>query len=204
MSSTTGARKWATVVAIAATWALVLWWAGTTPMNARDTGISRQPTPSSTAPTDAAKRGQYLVSAMGCHDCHTPHKMGANGPEPDLSRMLSGHQQTEQLPPPPAASGPWIGSTAATMTAWSGPWGISYTANLTPDADTGLGQWTEQQFVDTIRNGRHQGRGRQLLPPMPWQAFRNLSDDDLKAIFAYLRTIPAIKNKVPAPGAPKQ
>jgi hypothetical protein len=125
--------------------------------------------------------------------------MGPNGPEPDTSRLLSGHPQTEKLPPPPPPSGPWIASVAAIGTAWSGPWGISYTANLTPDPETGLGQWTEQQFVDTIRNGRHQGRGRELLPPMPWQAFRNFSDEDLRSIFAYLRTIPPIKNKVPDP-----
>ena len=76
---------------------------------------------------------------------------------------------------------------------------MSYTANLTPDPETGLGQWTEQQFVDTIRTGRHQGRGREILPPMPWPAFRNLNDADLKAIFAFLRTIPPMKNKVPDP-----
>ena len=82
---------------------------------------------------------------------------------------------------------------------WAGPWGISYTRNLTPDRETGLGSWTEQQFVETIRNGRQQGRGRQLLPPMPWPAYRNMTDADLKAIFAYLKTIPAISNKVPDP-----
>jgi hypothetical protein len=103
------------------------------------------------------------------------------------------------LPPPPQPVGPWIGSFSATFTAWSGPWGISYTANLTPDKETGLGAWTAQQFVDTIRNGRVQGHGRQLLPPMPWPAYKNLNDADLKAVFAYLQTIPAIKNKVPDP-----
>lgn len=182
-------------------WMVVLLWVGSVSMTARGSAIA-QATPSSPAAADAAKRGQYLVEAMGCNDCHTPAKMGANGPEPDRTRMLSGHQQSEQLPPPPPPSGPWIASMSATGTAWSGPWGVSYTANLTPDPETGLGKWTEQQFVETIRNGRHQGRGRQILPPMPWQAFRNLSDDDLKAIFAYLRTIPAIANKVPAPVAP--
>jgi hypothetical protein len=88
------------------------------------------------------------------------------------------------------------------MTAWSGPWGTSFTANLTPDPETGSGQWTEQQFVDTIRSGRHLGRGREILPPMPWPAIRNMTDADLKAIFAYLRTIPAIKNRVPDPLPP--
>jgi mono/diheme cytochrome c family protein len=149
--------------------------------------------------TGAAARGKYLVDAGGCHDCHTPAKMGPNGPEPDMTLMLSGHPAAMQLPPPPAPQGPWIGGVAATFTAWYGPWGISYTANLTPDKETGLGQWTERQFIDTIRTGRHQGRGREILPPMPWPAYKNLNDADLKAIFAYLRTIPVIQNKVPDP-----
>ena len=79
---------------------------------------------------------------------------------------------------------------------------MSFAANLTPDPETGLGTWTAQQFVDTLRNGRHQGRGRQLLPPMPWQAFGQMDDADLRAIFAYLRTVPAVKNRVPEPTAP--
>jgi hypothetical protein len=116
-----------------------------------------------------------------------------------MSLMLSGHPASMQLPPPPAPNGPWIGSVAATFTAWSGPWGISYTANLTPHKETGLGLWTEQQFMDAIRTGRHQGRGREILPPMPWPAYKNLNDADMKAVFAYLRTIPPIDNKVPDP-----
>jgi mono/diheme cytochrome c family protein len=163
---------------------------------------SAQPSqPAATAGGDA-KRGEYLVKSVGCGDCHTPMKMGANGPEPDASRMLSGHPAAMQLPPPPAASGPWIASVAATMTAWAGPWGVSYTANLTPDPETGLGKWTEQQFVETLRTGRHLGRGREILPPMPWPALRNMTDQDLKAVYAYLRTIPAISNKVPDPAPP--
>ena len=149
--------------------------------------------------SDTVARGKYLVTTSGCHDCHTPWKMGANGPEPDMSLGLSGHPASMTLPPPPAPSGPWVATVTGSFTAWSGPWGISYTANLTPDPETGLGLWTEQQFVDTIRTGRRQGRGREILPPMPWPAFKNLNDADLKAIFAYLRTIPAIKNKVPDP-----
>ena len=159
----------------------------------------KPPAPARPAASGSVARGKYLVTAMGCHDCHTPAKMGANGPEPDMSLGLSGHPSGMTLPPPPAPSGPWIVSATASNTAWSGPWGISYTANLTPDDDTGLGLWTEQQFVDTIRTGRRQGRGREILPPMPWPVFKNLNDADLKAMFAYLRTIPAIKNKVPDP-----
>jgi mono/diheme cytochrome c family protein len=156
--------------------------------------------------TGSVARGKYLVNAMGCDDCHTPTKMGPNGPEPDMSLRLSGHPASMTLPPPPAPVGPWIGATAATTTAFAGPWGISYTRNLTPDKATGLGEWTEQQFVDTIRTGRRQGRGREILPPMPWPAFKNLNDADLKAMFAYLRTIKPIENKVPEPvlaAAPK-
>jgi mono/diheme cytochrome c family protein len=144
-------------------------------------------------------RGKYLVTAMGCHDCHTPATMGPNGPEPDMSHALGGHPAGLTVPPPPGPSGPWIGSVTGTFTAWSGPWGVSYTANLTPDKATGLGEWTEQQFVDTIRTGRRQGRGREILPQMPWPAFKNLNDADLKAIFAYLRTVTPIENKVPEP-----
>jgi mono/diheme cytochrome c family protein len=147
----------------------------------------------------AVARGKYIVAAGGCNDCHTPWKMGANGPEPDMSLFLSGHPASMTLPPPPAPSGPWIMSATATNTAWAGPWGTSFTANLTPDPETGLGQWTEQQFIDTLRTGRRQGRGREILPPMPWPAFKNFNDADLKAIFAYLKTIPPIKNKVPDP-----
>jgi mono/diheme cytochrome c family protein len=147
----------------------------------------------------AVERGKYLVNAMGCNDCHTPWKMGPNGPEPEMSLFLSGHPASMKVSPPPAPSGPWIASTTESFTAWAGPWGISYTRNLTPDPETGLGKWTEQQFVDTIRTGRQQGRGREILPPMPWQAIKNLNDADLKAIFAYLRTIPTISNKVPDP-----
>lgn len=154
----------------------------------------------------AITRGKYIVTAGGCHDCHTPWKMGANGPEPDITLALSGHPATLAVLPAPILAAPWGMAATATNTAWSGPWGVSYTANLTPDPETGLGQWTEQQFIDTIRTGRHQGRGREILPPMPWPAFKNYNDADLKAIFAYLRSIPAIKNKVPDPvlaGAPK-
>lgn len=149
-----------------------------------------------------ARRGEYLVRSVGCGDCHTPMKMGPNGPEPDVARLLSGHPEAMQMPPAPAPSGPWIASVAATMTAWAGPWGVSYTANLTPDPETGLGKWTEQQFVDTLRSGRHLGRGREILPPMPWPAFRNMTDQDLRSIYAYLRTIPAVTNHVPEPQPP--
>ena len=94
--------------------------------------------------------GRKLVTLGGCNDCHTPLKMGENGPQPDLSRLLSGHPEQLAMPPAPKLpEGPWMATVGATMTAWSGPWGVSYTANLTPDPETGLGRWTEQQFIDT-------------------------------------------------------
>jgi hypothetical protein len=120
-----------------------------------------------------------------------------------MSRALSGHPEQMVLPPAPRLpAGPWIVTAAATNTAWSGPWGTSFTANLTPDADTGLGDWTLKNFKDTIRTGRHMGRGRAVLPPMPIPAYKNFDDQDLEAIYTYLRTIPAIRNKVPEPLPP--
>ena len=147
-------------------------------------------------------RGEHLLLTAGCSDCHTPLKMGKNGPEPDMSRMLSGHPEDMRLPPAPSAAGPWIVAAAATNTAWAGPWGVSFTANLTPDKETGLGSWTEEEFVQAIKSGRHHGRGRPILPPMPIPAYRNFTDDELGAIFAYLATIPALKNQVPDPLPP--
>lgn len=156
------------------------------------------------SPPDAAQvaRGKYLVSTSACHDCHTPWKMGENGPEPDFSRALSGHPESLVMPAPPAITDAWTIVAGATMTAWSGGWGTSFTANLTPDADTGLGRWTFQNFRDTIRTGRHMGRGRPVLPPMPIPVYRNFTDEDLEAIFSYLRTIPPISNRVPEPLPP--
>jgi len=146
----------------------------------------------------SAERGKYLVTAVaGCNDCHTPLKMGPMGPEPDMTRMLSGHPGEMKMPPAPKVDMPWMASAAATLTAWAGPWGVSYTANLTPDSATGLGKWDETTFMLAIRNGKHIGNGRPLLPPMPWPVFKNMTDDDLKSIYAYLRTIPPIHNQVP-------
>jgi hypothetical protein len=147
---------------------------------------------------DPVKRGAYLVSIMGCHDCHTPFKMGPKGPEPDMTLALSGHPEAMgALKPAPADKGPWVWSGAGTNTAYSGPWGVSYAMNLTPDENTGLGIWTEEMFVGAIRTGRHMGTSRPIQPPMPWPVYRNATDEDLKAIYAYLRTIKPIKNRIP-------
>jgi mono/diheme cytochrome c family protein len=149
------------------------------------------------------QRGEYLVKFGDCSACHTPLKFGPNGPEPDMARFLSGHPEDTKLPPPELKPGPWFAATAG-MTAWAGPWGISYAANITPDTNTGIGIWTEEMFLSTMRTGKHMGAGRPLLPPMPWQASAQLTDDDLKAMFAYLKSIPALKNRVPEPVLPNQ
>lgn len=155
------------------------------------------------AATTKVARGKYLVTVAGCNDCHTPLKLGSNGPEPDMSRMLSGHPESLAMPPAPRLpDGPWQVTAAATSTAWSGPWGVSFTANLTPDAETGLGRWSFRNFKDTIRTGRHLGRGRPILPPMPIPMYKHFTDEDLEAIYAFLRTIPPIRNQVPLPVAP--
>ncbi len=153
------------------------------------------------APAPVA-RGRYLVKTMGCADCHTPLKMGAKGPEPDFSRGLSGHPQDAALPPAPAAKGPWLWGGSATNTAFWGPWGVSFAANLTSDKATGVGAWSDSNFISAMRNGKHLGAGRPILPPMPWQAAGQLNDKDLRAMLAYLKSEPPIQNLVPQPLAP--
>ena len=149
------------------------------------------------------ERGAYMVRTMGCNDCHTPLKMGANGPEPDMSRALTGHPSDLVMPPAPKLPpGPWLWVGAATNTAFAGPWGTSFAMNLTPDPETGLGKWTEQQFIDTMRTGRHLGIGRPILPPMPYFIIGAATDEDIKSLFAYLRTLKPVKNKVPQPIEP--
>jgi hypothetical protein len=150
------------------------------------------------------KMGDYIVSTGACTDCHSPKVMTNMGPVVDSTKLLSGHPANEPLPPIDAKSlqpGNWI-NFAPDQTAAVGPWGISYSANLTPDSSTGIGAWTEEQFINTLRNGKHLGNGRPLLPPMPWDVFGKKTDEDLKAIFAYLKSLPAISNKVPPPVAP--
>ena len=157
------------------------------------------------APSSQVARGKYLVSIMGCHDCHTPWKLGPKGAEPDMSRALSGHPEDLAMPPAPdLGKGPWVWAGAGTNTAFAGPWGVSFTANLTPDAETGLGKWTSKTFLQTLRTGKHEGVGRPILPPMPWPVYRQATDDDLQAIFAYLQSLPPIHNKVPQPIDPAE
>ncbi len=155
--------------------------------------------------SEQTQRGEYLVNFGGCHDCHSPKIFTDHGPAPDPQRLLSGHPTGTVLPAlPGAVVGPDKWGVIAThdLTAWFGPWGVSFAINLTPDPETGLGNWVESQFVQGMRTGKHLGSGRPILPPMPWFALAKLNDDDLKAIFAYLRSLKAIKNRVPAPIPP--
>jgi len=159
--------------------------------------------PAADAAAAKLAHGKYLVTIAGCNDCHTPLVMGPDGPERDMTRMLSGHPESLVMPPRPVLpEGPWGAVAAATFTAWSGPWGVSFTANLTPDPETGLGKWTLQNFRDTLRTGRRMGRGREILPPMPIPMYKNLTDEDIESIFTYLQSIPAVKNHVPEPLPP--
>src|SRR5688500_4113844 len=161
--------------------------------------------PKPAADSSRVERGRYLVSVMRCNDCHTPFKMGPRGPEPDMSRALTGHPAELLMPPPPKLpEGPWLWLAAATNTAFAGPWGVSFTANLTPDPETGLGKWTEEMFIATMRTGRHEGKGRPILPPMPYPMLAALTDDDIRAVFAYLQSLKPVRNRVPAPIDPPE
>jgi mono/diheme cytochrome c family protein len=154
--------------------------------------------PSSSGDAARVERGAYLVKTMGCNDCHTPWKMGPNGPEQDMSRALTGHPEDVVMPAPPALPpGPWQWVGSATNTAFAGPWGVSFTMNLTPDPETGLGGWTEEMFIQTMKTGRHEGKGRLIKPPMPWFVVGALNDEDIKSLWAYLRSLKPVRNRVP-------
>ena len=156
----------------------------------------------SSASPARVERGRYLVASIGCADCHSPKVFGPDGPEPDMTRFLAGHPEADVVAPAPRLPSGWVAATTADLTAWSGPWGISFPINLTPDRNTGIGIWTEDMFVKALKTGRHMGVSREILPPMPWKFFRNLTEDDLGAIFSYLRTIPPVHNRVPEPVPP--
>jgi hypothetical protein len=154
---------------------------------------------------EAVARGAHLVTVMGCNHCHTPWmfepKLGM--PVPDMKRMLSGHPA--DAPDPEGQRGKRdIVLIGPTFTSFAMPFGTVYAPNLTPDKDTGLGTWTEKMFLDAFKTGRHLGgNGRAILPPMPWMDIGQLPERDLKAVFAYLRSLPAVRNPVPAHKVPE-
>ena len=150
-----------------------------------------------------AAEGERLVHNMDCDVCHTPKVMTAAGPRPDTTRRLSGHPAGAEVPPLPAevpGEGGWGGLFNHLLTAWAGPWGVSYGSNLTPDEDTGIGTWSEQTFVESMRSGIHVGELRPFLPPMP--TYDRLTDAELHAIFIYLQSIEPVSNEVPTPRPP--
>ena len=145
------------------------------------------------------KWGERLVAIGGCNDCHTPKKMGPQGPVDDMSLMLSGHPA--QMPPAnfdakeAAKKGLVI---TQTFTAWTGPWGTTYAANITSDS-TGIGSWKEDQFLKSLKEKKWMGldNTRPLMPPMSMMSATIMTEDELKAIFAYLKTTPPIHNIQP-------
>lgn len=150
------------------------------------------------------KYGEHLVTIGACNDCHTPKKMTPKGPKDDTELLLSGHPANMPAPDVDRAEIERKGlGVTSTLTAWVGPWGISYSANLTSDS-TGIGNWTESQFMLALREGKWKGiaTNRQLLPPMPWDRYKFMTDDEIKAIFAYLKSTRPIKNVPPAASVP--
>ena len=156
-----------------------------------------------TLPPKAAliERGEYLVKTCGCNDCHSPKRMGANGPEIIPELMLSGYPSSQPVPKFDSkmlAQG--FSMFTPDLTAAAGPWGISFAGNLTPDV-TGLGDWSAAQFKTALTKGKYKGleSGRMLLPPMPWVNYVNMKDEDINAMFAYLQSIKPVSNLVPQP-----
>jgi mono/diheme cytochrome c family protein len=121
----------------------------------------------------AVERGKYLVTLASCTDCHTP---GFFFGKPDMARFLGGSEVGFEIPD---------------LGVFVGP-------NLTPDKETGLGNWTDEQIVAALKTG-HRPDGRMLAPIMPWKALASLTQEDALAIVAYLRSLPPVKNKVPGP-----
>lgn len=154
---------------------------------------------------EMVERGKYLVDFGGCNDCHTSKIFTDMGPQFDTTRLLAGHFSDQPLPEidtKMVQPGKWMLANSH-LTAWVGPWGMSYSANLTPDKATGIGALSEEMFIKTLREGKMMGVGRPILPPMPWQGIGGtLTDEDLKCIYTYLMSIKPINNKVPEPTPP--
>ncbi|WP_153800373.1 c-type cytochrome [Foetidibacter luteolus] len=146
-------------------------------------------------------RGEYLVNTTGCDDCHSPKQMGPQGPEIIPELRLSGYPSGRPIQKADSnvVKQGWA-LFGPDLTSAVGPWGMSFAANLTSDG-TGIGNWKEEQFINAIRNGKWKGldANRPLLPPMPWFVYRNMTDYDLRAIYAFLKTTKPVKNMVPMP-----
>lgn len=150
-------------------------------------------------------RGEYIVSTSGCHDCHTPKKMTEQGPVPDENFLLAGHPADLPIPEYDKSILKDWALFNHSLTAAVGPWGVSFSANITSDG-TGLGNWTYDQFKTAMTKGLYKGLegSRPIMPPMPWQEFQNYTDEDLRAIFAYLQSTKPVQNVPPAYIPPDQ
>ena len=138
------------------------------------------------------ERGNYLVNYLGhCVGCHTP--LGPDG-QSDMSLYLSGV--------PAKYAGTKVGRSQ--VAGFPGPKGARfYAKNLTPDAETGLGLWTEDQFVRTFKHGVRPDGFKYSISPMEWNIYANMKEEDVRAMYRYLRTIKAIRNKAPENIPPK-
>jgi mono/diheme cytochrome c family protein len=193
-----GKHLWVSLVFLAAGVALVL---GVLAVPSASAQTSAKPSVQPAAKDQLVARGKYLVNIGGCHDCHSPKLMTDQGPIPDTTRLLSGHPASEKLPPfkkEDIAPYKWVLFSPG-FTAYVGTWGVTASQNLTPDENTGTGLWTVEMFKNAMRTGKHMGMGRPIMPPMPWPNVGGLSDEDLAAVVAYLKSIPPIKNAVPGP-----
>ena len=159
-------------------------------------------------PTEAQiiQKGEYLVTIMGCNDCHSPKSMGPQGPVIIADLMLSGYpaaRPVQKVNPDPIKKG-WV-LLNEDFTSGAGQWGVSFAANLTSD-QTGTGNWTEENFRRALKEGKYKGLevSRMLLPPMPWTNFATIKDEDVKAIFLYLKSTKPVSNVVPMPISPDQ
>ncbi len=169
---------------------------------------SQKGTPGNTvaaSDTTSLKKGQYLVQIMACADCHSPKKFTPEGPVPDMDRFLSGYNSAQPLPKFDVnlMQKEHVVMFNGESTAFAGPWGVSFAANLTPD-ETGIGNWTYDQFKTALTKGKFKGldNARNLLPPMPWPNYKNMPDEDIKAIFLYLKSLKPVHNLVPDAIAP--
>ncbi len=155
---------------------------------------------------DLKDRGEYLVTIAGCHDCHSPKRMGERGPEVIKETALSGFPAEREIKKADkeALREGWVLSNED-ITQSVGPWGVSFSANLTSH-QSGIGTWSEEQFRKALKEGKFKGMdgGRMLLPPMPWQNFANMKDEDLRAIYTYLKSTNPVSNVVPAPIPPNE
>lgn len=154
------------------------------------------PRPEAPSGKDQVARGKYLVNAMGCGDCHSPHDEKGL---PIAGKELSGHPAGVPLPSwePTQLAKNALATIGTTATAFAGPFGVSVAPNLTPDPETGIGTLTAEALIASWRSGKHWKHDRPVLPPMPAQAFGGLDDADIRAIHAYLSSLPIVKNRAP-------